>query len=408
MQFSERTRWDTGESELAAALREKLARGEEVVDLTASNPTRCGFSYQGILEGLTDEGSLDYDPNPLGTVRARQAVCGYYADHGVQVELERVLLTTSTSEAYGFLFKLLCDPGDEVLVPQPGYPLFDFLAGLEGVQLGFTPLVYEGGAASDGGAGWRLDLGRLRERLTDRTRAIVLVHPNNPTGHFTGTSEATELAEICRERGIALIVDEVFLDYPMPGSGKRQIEGSDDRPRRRSFLGRDLETQVFVVSGISKICGLPQMKVAWVVTSGPGAEQAMSRLEVVADTYLSMNAVIQNALPGWLAGRGLIQDQIRRRVGENLQELDAVLAGQKAGMVTRLEVQAGWYAVLRIPAWRPDEETVRRLLDRGIWVHPGYFFGMAERGWVVVSLLGPVLEFGRGMRVLIEETSSEP
>ena len=249
--------------------------------------------------------ALDYDPQPLGLLRAREAVCGYYADHGVAVAPERVVLTTSTSEAYSFLFKLLCDPGSEIVVPQPGYPLFDFLAVLDDVRIKGAPLVYD--------YGWQIEPEGFRRALTPETRAIVLVHPNNPTGHFTKAWEAEELAAICRERGIALIVDEVFLDY-----GFGDVKAA-------SFAAGLEGVDVYVVSGLSKIAGLPQMKAAWVVATGPHATAAMERLEVIADTFLSMNAPVQGAMPAWIAGRKEIQRQIRERVAANLAELDSSL-----------------------------------------------------------------------------------
>jgi len=367
-----------------------VAAGEMLLDLTASNPTRCGFAYaEDWLGPLAGAEALEYDPQPLGLPAAREAVVRYYREHGVEVGdgvgAGRVLLTTSTSEAYGYLFKLLCNAGDEVIVPQPSYPLFDFLADLEMVRIVAAPLVYD--------HGWQLDLEGLRQRITARTRAVVLVHPNNPTGHFTKVEEARELAALCREHGLALIVDEVFLDY---GFGV----GSADSA---SFAARNLDVLTFVVSGISKICGLPQMKVAWLVASGPGAGEAMARLEVVADTYLSMNAPMQAALPVWLPWRVGIQEQIRERTGRNLGVLDGLLGRQDADrrLVNRLDVEAGWYAVLRIPAMQPDEATVRQMLDAGVWVHPGCFFGFGAAGWLVVSLLTPEEEFARGVEVIL-------
>ncbi len=381
MRFSRRTQWNTEESALARAHRERVEAGLPVADLTASNPTRCGFAYDTqLLEPLTEARALDYDPQPLGLLHAREAVCGYYADHGVEVRPDRVVLTTSTSEAYSFLFKLLCDPGGEIVVPQPGYPLFDFLAVLDDVRIKCAPLVYD--------HGWQIEPEGFRRAISAETRAIVLVHPNNPTGHFTKRWEAEELAEICREQGIALIVDEVFLDYGF-GEGKAEsyaagLEGVD----------------VYVVSGLSKIAGLPQMKAAWIVATGPYAAEAMSRLEVIADTFLSMNAPVQGAIPSWIAGRGPIQRQIVERAGTNLAELDRQLSS--VDLVRRLGVEGGWYAVLRIPALQADEKTILELLERGAWVHPGYFFGMEERGWLVLSLLGPVEEFRTGVQVIVD------
>lgn len=381
MTFSKRTDWNTEESELARAHRVRVVARLPVADLTASNPTRCDFKYDDeLLIALTDAQALDYYPQPKGLLRAREAVCGYYADHGVVVSPERVVLTTSTSEAYSFLFKLLCDPGSEIVVPQPGYPLFDFLAVLDDVRIKAAPLVYD--------HGWQIEPEGFRRALTQETRAIVLVHPNNPTGHFTKAWEAEELAGICRDRGIALIVDEVFLDYGF---------GAD---KAASFAAGIEGVDVFVVSGLSKIAGLPQMKAAWVVATGPNAAAAMERLEVVADTFLSMNAPVQGAMSSWIAGRGGIQGQILKRAQANLAVLDEQLRSMDA--VRRLEVEGGWYAVLRIPALQPDERTVLELLERGVWVHPGYFFGMGEAGWLVVSLLGPVEEFRTGVSLLVD------
>jgi len=379
--FSKRTDWNTEESALARAHRMRVQAGLTVADLTASNPTRCGFVYDAdLLAALTDGQAVDYDPQPKGLLCAREAVCRYYADHGVVISPERVVLTTSTSEAYSFLFKLLCDPGSEIVVPEPGYPLFDFLAVLDDVRIRSAQLVYD--------HGWQIEPEGLRRALTPDTRAIVLVHPNNPTGHYTKAWEAEELAAICRERGIALIVDEVFLDYGIgankPASFAAGLEGVD----------------VYVVSGLSKIAGLPQMKAAWVVATGPNAASAMDRLEVIADTFLSMNAPVQVAMPKWIAGREAIQRQILKRIRANLALLDDQLKAVDA--VRRLEVEGGWYAVLRIPALQKDERTVMELLELGVWVHPGYFFGMEEAGWLVVSLLGPVEEFRTGVGLLVD------
>jgi aspartate/methionine/tyrosine aminotransferase len=383
MRFSQRTNWNTEESELARAHRLRAEAGLPIADLTASNPTRCGFTYSPeLLAALADPRALDYDPQPRGLLRGREAVCAYYADHGVSLKPEQIVLTTSTSEAYSFLFRLLCDPGSEIVINQPGYPLFDFLAVLDDVRLKAAPLVYD--------YGWQIDPEGLRRVLTPQTRAIVLVHPNNPTGHFTKPWEAKELAQLCREFDLALIVDEVFLNYEFAGQDARQ---------NWSFAAGLEDVPVFVVSGLSKIAGLPQMKAAWIVATGSETTSALDRLEVIADTFLSMNAPVQCALPMWIAGREAIQRQILERVSANLAELDRHLVRLPA--VSRLEVEGGWYAVLRIPALEPDEQTVLALLERGVWVHPGYFFGMPESGWLVVSLLAPVAEFSMGVTRMI-------
>lgn len=378
MRFSTRTNWDTAESELARAHRLRTQAGLPIADLTASNPTRCGLHYDPtLLSVLTDPAALDYDPQPRGSLRARQAVCAYYAGHGVYVDPNQVILTTSTSEAYSFLFRLLCNPSDQIIIPQPSYPLFDFLAALDDVHLVSAPLVYD--------HGWQIDPEGFRRATTPQTRAIVLVHPNNPTGHFTKPWEIAELAQLCRQHGLSLIVDEVFLDYVFTG-------------RQQSFASGLGDVPVFVVSGLSKIAALPQMKAAWIIAAGPAAAPSLDRLEVIADTFLSMNAPVQCAIPTWLEGRASIQQQICARVAANLAELDRQLAASST--ISRLRVEGGWYAVLRIPAIVPDDQTVLSLLDRGVSVHPGHFFGLPNSGWLVVSLLAPGPEFARGASLL--------
>jgi alanine-synthesizing transaminase len=379
MRFSERTAWNTEESDLARAHRLRIGSGLPVADLTASNPTRCGFEYDAQwLAALATPSALDYDPQPRGSLTARQSVCGYYAARGVALDPGQIILTTSTSEAYSFLFRLLCDPGAEILVPQPSYPLFDFLAILDDVHIKSVSLVYD--------HGWQIEPEGLRIAVTRATRAIVLVHPNNPTGHFTKSWEAEQLGQICREHDLSLIVDEVFLDYGVTASGQSFAAGLEGVP-------------VFVVSGLSKIAGLPQMKAAWIAATGPERDKALDRLEVISDTFLSMNAPVQCAIPLWLENRGQIQRQILDRVTSNLAELDRQLTAVPS--LHRLPVEGGWYATLRIPALERDEKTVLDLLERGVWVHPGYFFGMPDSGWLVVSLLAPCTEFGAGVTALV-------
>ena len=373
--FSARTGWDVGESRFAAAVREARTAGRGVVDLTVSNPTVCGFAYdvEAILGSLGNAGAMVYDPDPRGMGSARQAVAGYYRDHGAEVDPDAVVLTTSTSEGYGYLFRLLCDAGDEVLVAQPSYPLFDFLADLEDVRLKPYPLFYD--------FGWWIDFAELEGRIGPKTKAIVVVHPNNPTGHTTGVAERARLEMICERHGLALIVDEDFLDYSL------------EEERLESFAVGPHPVLTFVLSGMSKIAGLPQMKVGWIVGLGPEEErrQAMGRLEVVADTFLSMNAPVQMALPGWLEGRRGIQAQILERVRGNLGLV-------KAAGVEVLQLEAGWSAILRLPQVGGRGDVAEELLrEVGVVVHPGSFYGIGEAGRVVVSLLGPVGEFADGM-----------
>ena len=285
-----------------------------------------------------------------------------------------VLLTTSTSEAYSFLFRLLCDPADEVLVAQPSYPLFDFLADLDDVRLTGYPLFYD--------FGWWIDFAALEQRITSATRAILLVHPNNPTGHATSSAERRRLQELCARRGLALIVDEVFLDYGLTGEG---LTGRGLAGQVESFAAGPHPCLTFVVSGISKICALPQMKVGWLTVFGPERErdEALGRLEVIADTFLSMNAPAQHSLATWLAARATMQTQILHRVQANLQAL------QTAGLAV-LPVEAGWSAIVRLPGWAVSVEDLVRA--QGVIVHPGSFFGMAGN-FAVVSLLGEPVRF---------------
>lgn len=381
--FSVRTTWDLAETELACAIRARRTAGLPLIDLTASNPTRCGFAYDeaSILAALANPQSLIYDPDPRGMLSAREAVCRYYAENGAQITPENLFLTPSTSEAYSYLFRVLCDPGDEVLIAQPSYPLFDFLAQIESVRLAPYPLFYD--------HGWHLDAESLRQRITPQTRAIALVHPNNPTGHFTKAGEREALEAICAASGLALIVDEVFLDYGFEGNS------------RPSFACGDHPVLTFVLSGLSKIAALPQMKAAWIACFGPQEilDEALARLEVIGDTFLSMNAPVQGALPVWLEGRGAVQNQIRERLVRNLSLLDGELKGTP---VSRLEVEGGWYAVLRVPALERDENLAVRLVrDFGVEVHPGHFFGFPDSGWVVLSLLIPEREMQTGIMSIL-------
>jgi alanine-synthesizing transaminase len=377
--FSARTGWDVGESSFAAAIREARATGRSLIDMTVSNPTVCGFEYdaEAILAPLSNARALVYDPDPRGMLSARKAVAGYYGDRGADVDPDAVVLTTSTSEGYGYLFRLLCDAGDEVLVAQPSYPLFDFLADLEDVKLRGYPLFYD--------HGWWIDFAELEKGIGPRTKAIVVVHPNNPTGHVTGDAERRRLEEICVRHGLALIVDEVFLDYPL---GKERLE---------SFAVGPHPVLTFCLSGMSKVAGLPQMKVGWIAGLGPEEVQrlAMGRLEVIADTFLSMNAPVQGALPRWLAMRKGIQGQILERVRANFG------VAQRSG-IDVLRTDAGWSAILRLPQNLGEGNVAEMLLrEVGAVVHPGSFYGIGDTGRVVVSLLGPENEFRMGLERIV-------
>jgi aspartate/methionine/tyrosine aminotransferase len=383
--FSDRTNWKLTRNRLTEALDNVRSSGARVLDLTISNPTRAGLRYDQalILQSLASPRSMDYDPQPKGLLSARQAVAAYYHEHDVRdFNPERLVLTTSTSEGYSFVFRLLCNPGDELLVPKPSYPLFEFLADLQDVKLVPFPLIYD--------HGWQMDFPSLPKAVTKRTRGVVVVHPNNPTGSFVRPHERESLNHFCHEHSLALIADEVFLDY------------THDRVERQSFASNQA-VLTFTLSGVSKISALPQMKVAWIATSGPAAdvEAAQARLEVIADTYLSMNAPIQWAAPVLLDQRKNIQQQLLDRVLGNLTELDRQLAGQKA--CQRLHVEGGWYAVLRVPVMRTDEDLAIALLRRqSVLAHPGHFYDFPSDGYLVLSLIGPEAEFAEGMGRVLE------
>jgi alanine-synthesizing transaminase len=388
--FSKRTDWKLEENAYAKTLRRNRDGGRPILDLTASNPTTCGFTYdkQTILAALADASSLQYDPEPKGLLKARESVARYYSERSPNagVDPENLILTTGTSEAYSFLFRLLCDAGDEVLVAQPSYPLFDFLADLQDVNLRPFQLVYD--------HGWQIDFPSLKKALSDRTRAVLLVHPNNPTGHFTGIDEADQLSSFCDEHGLALIVDEVFLDYDIAKASALKAKHGSFIASRRALT--------FVLSGLSKVAALPQMKLGWIAANGPAPllQCAMARLEMIADTYLSLSVPPQCALPAILAQHLSMRRQLMSRIEENLNSLDAQLATQT--LVSRLEVEGGWYAVLRVPAVRSDEEIAIGLLNRrSILVHPGHFYNFPRDGYLVVSLLIQTSEFTEGMSELL-------
>lgn len=381
--FADRTKWNLAPNRLSEALERHRAAGKPLVDLTVSNPTECGFAYDErvILEALKNPAALKYKPEPRGLLSARQALQGYYSERGVSLDADDIFLTTSTSEAYSYAFRLLCNPGDEILIPAPSYPLFDFLADIQDVKAVRYPLVYD--------HGWQIDFHSLERAITPSTRSIIVVHPNNPTGHFTKHVEIEKLNAICAARGLALIVDEVFLDFCLGA----------ERPA--SFV-RNCAALTFTLSGISKICGLPQMKAAWLVVSGPEEpkDEAKARLEVIADTFLSMNAPVQLALPAFLSQGRSFQGQLMDRVRRNLAELDRQLALQK--LCTRLEVEGGWYAVLRVPATRSAEDLALALLaEKSVYVHPGHFYDFPSEGYLVVSLISPEKEFFAGLKSVL-------
>lgn len=374
--FARRTAWELGENPLARRRAELERAGVPLLNLTESNPTRCEFDYPHELwSHLADPAVANYDPAPLGWPPAREAIARLYAGKGAAVAAEQVALTASTSESYSFLFRLLADPGDELLVPSPSYPLFAYLAGLHDVRPVAYPLRYD--------RRWHLDLEAFRAALTVKTRAVILVHPNNPTGSGVTIEEWRAIAPLCAERGIAVIADEVFADY--------RSETAAEIPRTLLQPGGPL---VASLGGLSKFMGLPQMKLGWLAVGGPPAlvEPAMARLEVIADTFLSVNTPVQRALPEWLVHAPAMQHQIRERVAANRRALDAALPGHV------LASDGGWSAVLRLPQ-HPDEDTVALdCLEQGhVLVHPGYFYDFEAPGHVVLSLLPPTTIFLDGV-----------
>jgi len=388
--FARRTDWKLQENAYTRALRLRKQSGKPILDLTASNPTACGFDYDeaAILAALQSPATLEYDPDPKGIAAARAAVVAYYSgmNPAVRIDPENLILTTGTSEACSFLFRLLCEPGDEIVVAEPSYPLFEFLASIQDVHLRPFRLIYD--------HGWQTDFHALEQAITPRTRAILMVHPNNPTGHFIRSVEAGRLQSICAGRSLALIVDEVFLDYKIP----RLATGA---AAHGTFAGSK-GCLTFVLSGLSKIAALPQMKVGWIAASGPDAlvRDALARLEIISDTYLSLSAPLQHALPSLLAQRTKLQPQLSSRIEMNLSRLDYALASQN--LVSRLAFEGGWYAVLRVPAVQSDEELAIRLLEQhGVLVQPGHFYEFPEDGYLIVSLLTPTEDFEKGIRVLL-------
>ncbi len=353
-----------------------------ILDLTESNPTAAGFSYpsDAIFSALADPRSLRYEPAASGLPAARSAVAEYYSG---RVTPDRILLTASTSEAYAFVFKLLADPGDQVLVPAPSYPLFDYLAALDSVRVIQYPLVYHGT--------WNIDFDGLARSITSRSRAIVLVNPNNPTGSFLKKSELTPLLALCREHNLALVSDEVFADYAF----------EDDARLVRSLTDVD-EVLTFCLSGLSKVAGLPQMKLGWIVTGGPpnDREQAFERLELIADTYLSVSAPVQWAAPALLGLRGELQRQILGRVRDNRSFLASQIG--PASPWKLLATEGGWYAVLEAPRIQSEEEWALGLLATdSVLVQPGFFFDFEREAFLVISLLTPGDVFREGIRRIL-------
>ena len=368
------------------------ARGVDLTDLTESNPTRVGLRYPpALLDALSSPSGLRYEPAPRGVPLARRAVAAHVGAYSRPVDPDRVVLTTSTSEAYACLFKLLCDPGDRVLVPQPSYPLLEHLARFEGVEPVPYPLVYHGA--------WRIDIPALRAAAGARNRAIIVVNPNNPTGSFLAPDDHESLTALCHERGLRLIVDEVFNGYPidpLPGSG-------------RSVLSAPADVLTFVLGGLSKTVGLPQVKLGWIVVDGPDGEvdAALDTLDLVLDTYLSVSTPVQLAAGRLLEKGASVTDQIRARIADNHRTLARLVAEYPAAGL--MQTEGGWYAVIQVPATETEETLAIQLLEQDhVLVHPGYFFDFPREAFLVTSLLPEPDRFEPAVKRLLARAVDTP
>jgi aspartate/methionine/tyrosine aminotransferase len=381
--FSKRTDWELSENPLSLELSALRAKGVFIFDLTESNPTRAGIVYpKELLAAFSDPANLHYAPSPKGMLKAREAVARYYADKHVKLSPEDLVLTSSSSEAYAFLFRLLMNPNDRVLLPAPSYPLFSYLAGLSDVDVAYYRLYFDG-------EDWRIDFDSLEEAADRDARAVILVSPNNPTGSCIHPDEIVRLNALCSRNKMAIISDEVFADYIF-----------DEKKTAYQSLAGNSGALSFALGGLSKAMAMPQMKLGWIAANGPKkqVEAALERLEVIADTYLSVNTPVQNAAGIWLPARALIRDQVMARVKANYDHL----LKTASDVVKVFPVQGGWYAVLKTRLDVSEDEWALELLrEHHVSVHPGFFFDFDEEGYIVVSLLTPEDTFREGLaRVL--------
>jgi hypothetical protein len=368
--YSERLSWSFFENAYSQAIAGKRRANAPLLDLSLSNPTTAlasVYPHDAIRRAFGSLETFLYEPDPSGLVEARQAIAAYYRKDGTAISAENILLTSSTSEAYALLFKLFCDPGDEVLAPVPSYPLFEYLSALESVRMVPYSLVYDGS--------WYVDFKEMERQITPRTRAIVLVNPNNPTGSFLKDPECRELFALAARNNLPILSDEVFMDYEIAAG-----------PRIKTLIGRD-DVLSFSLNGLSKSAGMPQMKLGWIVINGPAAARATAkaRLELLLDTYLSVNVPVQRALTDLLLIGRQIRDDLRLRIAGNLSELLDSLRSVPAHM---LHLEGGWSATLRLPATRSEVAWLDHFLSEGnVVVQPGYFFDMPGEPYIVVSLI---------------------
>lgn len=385
-QYSKRLSWSTGLNEIAQLTASRDLTSSTLLDLSSSNPTSCFADYPHafIRKALADIDEFGYEPAPFGLYEARLEVSRYYARRQIEVDPDRIVLTASTSEAYALLFKLLCDPGDQVLIPSPSYPLFEYLAALENVCLTPYHLNYDGA--------WYYDFADLRNRINERTRAIIIVNPNNPTGSFLTAEERNELVEIATRQQLPIISDEVFMDYdltPRAGLSKTLID-CDGAPS-------------FSLNGLSKAAGMPQLKLAWIVLNGPASERALARerLELISDTYLSVASPVQKALPSLLDAGESFQKSVRRRLNGNVLQVDTLLYGTAAH---RLTMDGGWSAILQVPRTRTEDQWISNLWkNQEVVVQPGYYFDLSSEAYLVVSLLTEPAVLSEGLRRIAAE-----
>lgn len=388
--FSQRACWDLAPNELVCARQRRLSSGQDLLDLTVSNPTTVGLHYErALLDGLSGPQALLYEPAALGLPSVRQAVAAEYDRIGLKVSPERIVLTASSSESYSFLLKLLCDAGDSILVPRPSYPLFDDLAKLESVQIATYPLR----VADD----WRIDVEALRQAVHERVRAVFIVSPNNPTGSYLHADERDAIEELAAEAGLAIVCDEVFADYVWR-----------DEPQRVRCAAHDAKVLTFTLDGLSKAACLPQVKLGWMVVGGPeqACREALGRLEAIADTYLSVSTPVQHGVQQMLAAAPGLRAQMSERVRTNLAAVKQMLP--PGGLVQALDVAAGWYVLLRVPSVVGDETWAVWLTERdGVFVHPGEFFGFESPGYLVLSLITEPHVFREGLKRLVRRVESQ-
>lgn len=374
MQFSSRSDWTLTPNQLTARLTEIEASGAQILDLTESNPTQVGLQYPTdiVLSSLTDPNNLSYHPSPLGQQEARETIAEYYDSKGIYVNSNQILVTSSTSEAYSMIFRLIANPGDHILMPRPSYPLFHFLASLNDIELASYALTYQ--------KYWKIDFEDIRKSYKPkRTKGIVLVNPNNPTGSYIKKDELTKLNQFAEGNQLCIISDEVFSDFQWD----KKIEGIPS-------LAGNQKALTFTLSGISKVLALPQMKLSWIVVNGPKGliKQAFDRLEIISDTYLSANTPVQNALHHWMKLKDKMQKQILKRVSANRTFLS------KHSSFEMLHAEGGWYAVLKLPKNKTEEEWALEFLEKDhVLVHPGYFYDFQSEAYAIVSLLTETAAF---------------